>query len=305
MKRLLLICLSLILLISVATSCNKNDDNDPQIQWEFDYTIEKTLYAQGESIRVTVEVTNIGDDYPYVGSPIDLFGPAKLYLTSNESCTLTTMPFANTTDATERVFEKGQKAQRSYEFYSDEQSLSGSYTLAVPFAQMTKTFKNILVLEMPLTDEERAVVEIANAEILEEYPITSLEPYRVRVSKNTKGEYSVKYELRIGNYSTYESYTVSFNADKTVKNVYGAYGQYAVYLPYVTADKINEAEERLTKQVEQYDEHSGFYLSIDDDGYLTLNAEVIVKLNGIFNGDGGCGIDHEHKFFTERICGLQ
>ena len=60
MKRLLLICLSLILLISVATSCNKNDDNDPQIQWEFDYTIEKTLYAQGESIRVTVEVTNIG-----------------------------------------------------------------------------------------------------------------------------------------------------------------------------------------------------------------------------------------------------
>ena len=21
--------------------------------------------------------------------------------------------------------------------------------------------------------------------------------------------------------------------------------------------------------------------------------------------DNGCGIDHEHKFFTERICGLQ
>lgn len=30
MKRLLLICLSLILLISIATSCNKNDDNDPR-----------------------------------------------------------------------------------------------------------------------------------------------------------------------------------------------------------------------------------------------------------------------------------
>ena len=82
-----------------------------------------------------------------------------------------------------------------------------------------------------------------------------------------------------------------------MKNFHANYeGKYSAYLPFATDDKINAAEEKLTKQLEKYETHSRFYLSIDDQGYLCLNAEVIV--DSLFN-------DHEHKFFTERICGLQ
>ena len=289
MKRILLICLSLIMLVSVMTSCGQEDDNDKQ--WKFDYKIEKKVFTKGETICITVEVTNMGKDYAYIGS---LFGPATLYLTADENATLKTLPFPTPTDVSERIFETGETAQYTYVFYTDEQTIMGAYTLEVPFGRETERFQNLLFVEAPLTEEEHEMIGLANTEILREYPITSLEPYRVDIRKNTKGEYSVEYTLMIGNYRTQESYTVHFHTDKTVNNVYGNYGEYASYLPYATADKIRAAEEKLIKRLAKYDAHSGFYLSIDE-GYLCLNAEVIIQLIG----------DHEHKFFKERICSLQ
>ena len=289
MKRILLICLSLILLVSVMTSCGQQDDSEKQ--WKFDYKIEKNVFTKGETIRITVEVTNVGKDYAYIGT---LFGPATLYLTADENVTLKTLPFPTPTDVSERIFETGETAQHTYVFYTDEQTFLGAYTMEVPFGTETATFQNLLFTEAPLTEEEQALIEVANAEILREYPITSLEPYRIDVRKNTKGEYSVEYTLMIGHYRTYESYTVQFDTDKTVKKVYGNYGEYASYLPFATADKIRSAEEKLTQDLEKYDAHSGFYLSVDE-GYLCLNAEVIVQAFG----------NHKHKFFQERICSLQ
>ena len=299
MKRILSICLSIIFILALP-SCKPNDGDS---QWEFDYTIEKGVFTQGETIRITVEVTNIGKNYSYTGSPTDLFCPAKLYPEINENYMLDTLPFPNTDDATERIFARGQSAQYTYEFYTDNNSPNGAYTLEVPFASHTETFKRLLFIESPMTEEELAVIELANAEILKKYPIDSLDNYRVRIDQNKKGEFFVRYDLMIGNYKTYETYNVNFNADKTIETIYGDYGEYAAYLPYATEDKIREAEEKLTKQLEQYDSHSGFYLSIDFEGYLCLNAEVIIKFENIFNS-GGCGIDHEHKFFKERICSL-
>lgn len=296
MKRILLLCLTLILLISVITSCHKNGNNE-SIQWDFEYTIEKRSFMQGETICITVDVTNIGKGYEFVGSNVDLFGPAELYLNSNEEQTLETLPFANTSDATKRVFKNGEKAQYTYYFYTNENSPEGLYTFKVPFGGEYKVFESILVVNAPPTEEELAVKDLADAFVTKEYPALSLENCRVDINQNTKGEYSAEYTLTIGGYRTYESYHVKFNADKTVRNSYANYeGEYSAYLPYVTADKISEAEEKLTKQLEKYETHSGFYLSIDDQGYLCLNAEVIV--DSLFN-------DHEHKFFSERICGLQ
>lgn len=289
MKRILLICLSLIMLVSVIASCGQQDDSNKQ--WKFDYQIEKKVFTKGETICITVEVTNVGKDYAYIGT---LFGPATLYLTADENATLKTLPFPTPTDASERIFETGETAKYTYKFYTDEQSIMGAYTLEVPFGRETERFQNLLFIEAPLTEEEQALIGLANTEILREYPITSLEPYRVDIRKNTKGEYSVEYTLMIGNYRTHESYTVHFHTDKTVNNVYGNYGEYASYLPYATADKIRAAEEKLIKRLAKYDAHSGFYLSIDE-GYLCLNAEVIIQLIG----------DHEHKFFKEKICSLQ
>ena len=167
----------------------------------------------------------------------------------------------------------------------------------------TEALQQAVVSEAPLTDEERAIIALADAEILKKYPIESLDHYQISIDQGRNGDYFVRYKLMIGNYRTYESYTVELNADKTIGDVYGDYGEYAAYLPYATEEKIRAAEEKLEKQLEKYDERSHFYLSIDGEGYLCLNAEIIIKYEGTFEG-GGCGIDHDHKFFTERICSL-
>ncbi len=299
MKRIILICLSLLLIASALTSCKPTGESP----WEFEYKLEKGVFTQGDTIRVTVTVTNNGKDYRYTGSPTDLFGPAQLYSKYDVSYKLKTPPFVNTDDATERVFAKGQTAQYTYEFYTDEFSREGFYNLAVPFASETATFEMLLYLGAPPTEEELAVIELADAEILKKFPIGSLANYQVRIDKNAKGGYSVRYTLMIGNYRTNESYTVRVNEDRTVESIYGEYGEYAAYLPYATEDKIRAAEEKLTEQIEKYDESSGFYLTIDSEGYLCLHTEIIVKYENVFGG--GCGIDHDHKFFTERICSLQ
>ena len=279
----------LLALIFFFSSCKQNDNDS---RWEFAYSLEKSSFELGETIKITVTVTNGGADYTYTGSSSDLFGAATLYLTEDEEIRLRTAPFVSTTDATKRVFESGQSAQYTYEFYTDENSKAGTYTLTVPFADESATFTNTLILKSPLTEEELAVIEVANAAILKEYPISSLDNYRIDIIRNTSGEYSVIYRLLIGEYPTFEKYSVSFNTDKSVKDVYGDYGEYAVYLPYATPERIKAAEDKLKNQTEEYD-RSSFYLSIDDEGYLCLQAEIIVKIPPS---------DHEHKFFSERIC---
>ena len=294
MKRILSLTLSLILLVLALPSCDRGEKIG---QWEFNYTLEKRSFLRGETIEVTVEATNVGKDYDYVGSPHDLFGPAKLYLNSDEEQTLSTLPFVSTDDATKRVFKKGEKASRTYEFFTDDSSPEGIYSLKVSFGGEVAVFDYVLLVDAPPTEEELEMIELADAFMATEYPAVLLEDCRVETRQNTKGEYTVEYTLTIGSYRTGESYTVRFDADKKVENSYSSHeGIYSVYLPYATEDKISAAEEKLKTQLEKYDRHSGFYLQIDDDGFLCLTAEVIVDLP---YGNP----DHEHKFFNERICG--
>ena len=55
-----------------------------------------------------------------------------------------------------------------------------------------------------------------------------------------------------------------------------------------------------------YPSSSGFCIGRDQEGNLLLCAEVIVDLTPVYESGedvavGGCGIDHEHIFFSERI----
>lgn len=79
------------------------------------------------------------------------------------------------------------------------------------------------------------------------------------------------------------------------------------FVPFITYNRVKAAEESLTQQVSEYSDHSDFYLRVVDD-YLCLAVEVIKSIDPpVFSGtDGeytveGCGFDHEHIFFTERI----
>lgn len=154
-----------------------------------------------------------------------------------------------------------------------------------------------------LSPEEEALVELA-AEALwrEKSYLPDRENFEVRVSHHaTNGTATVRFELCIGGYGTWENYTVRLSADREVTDISGGNQNYRQYLEGATPDRISAAEAALDEQLKDCgNENSGYYLTVDDDGYLCLSCEVIVYLDG--PSEGGCGIDHEHKFFSERIC---
>lgn len=68
----------------------------------------------------------------------------------------------------------------------------------------------------------------------------------------------------------------------------------ARFLPYITDDLVAAAEKKIAQEVAGYDNHSGFYLQINE-GYLCLVCEVI------HHTEAPDGSDHEHLFYAERI----
>lgn len=74
------------------------------------------------------------------------------------------------------------------------------------------------------------------------------------------------------------------------------------YLPYVTDELIRAADLALSQILADYpDDSHGIYLSFDEDGYLCLCAEIIVHFESEAEGKTGCGLDHDHVFYRERI----
>ena len=82
------------------------------------------------------------------------------------------------------------------------------------------------------------------------------------------------------------------------------------YVKDIDGNLLKAAEEKITEEVSGYSDNGGFDLQVYE-GYLCLYVEVIVKLDPPSPDipvDGtadyvldGCGIDHEHRFFSERI----
>ncbi|MBQ7910600.1 MAG: hypothetical protein IJ363_07410 [Clostridia bacterium] len=183
--------------------------------------------------------------------------------------------------------------------------LAGCELLDQPFPEETETDSSILIdpektspeTEAPLTPEEEALVELA-AEALwsERSDLPDRECFHVDVSYGANGNTNiyVDFDLYIGSYRTWESYGVTINANRTVTSISGGHHNYRQYLKGATPERIAAAEAVLDRQIARYgDKHSGYYFTVDDEGYLCLTCEVIV--------DKAFG-DHEHKFFTERIC---
>lgn len=80
------------------------------------------------------------------------------------------------------------------------------------------------------------------------------------------------------------------------------------FVPYITDALVEFAENKITEDIAEYSDHSGFYLYIRED-YLCLGVEVIKSIyppilkkeGGKYVVSQGCGRDHEHVFFSERI----
>ena len=92
-----------------------------------------------------------------------------------------------------------------------------------------------------------------------------------------------------------ENYKLSIpNSNKSVK--FGR--EYIKYIPYIYDAVVDNAVDKLSASVAQYGNNSGYYFTIDDDGYLCLTVEVIAPLA---EGEIGSCSDHKHIFFSERI----
>jgi hypothetical protein len=181
--------------------------------------------------------------------------------------------------------------------------LAGCELLDQPFPEETETDSSILIdpektspeTEAPLTPEEEALVELAAEALWAKHDLPAREHFKVSIHPHAdNGSNRVQFTLRIGDYSTNESYNVRVSAEGEVTDIDGGYHNYRQFISGATAERIAAAEAGLDGQIARYgDKHSGYYLAIDKEGYLCLTCEVIV--------DKAFG-DHEHKFFTERIC---
>lgn len=181
--------------------------------------------------------------------------------------------------------------------------LTGCELLDEPFPEETETDSSILIdpektqpeTEAPLTPEEEALVEIAAEALWAGRDLPAKGYFKVSIHPHaSNGSNRVQFTLRIGDYSTNESYNVRVSAEGEVTDIDGGYHNYRQFVKGATAERIAAAEAGLDGQIARYgDKHSGYYLAIDKEGYLCLTCEVIV--------DKAFG-DHEHKFFTERIC---
>ena len=149
--------------------------------------------------------------------------------------------------------------------------------------------------EAPLTPEEEALVELAAEALWAGRDLPAKGYFKVSIHPHASdGSNRVRFTLHIGGYRTDEYYNVRVSADGEVTEIDGGYHDYRQFVKEATAERIAAAEAGLDRQTARYgDKHSGYYFTVDDEGYLCLTCEVIV--------DKAFG-DHEHKFFTERIC---
>ena len=72
------------------------------------------------------------------------------------------------------------------------------------------------------------------------------------------------------------------------------------YLNTVGADELRATEERLTQRLPKNEQGHAFFVSYENDR-VCLGAEVIVPIDPPNGEGGGCGIDHDHVFFSEPI----
>lgn len=151
------------------------------------------------------------------------------------------------------------------------------------------------------TVDEALIRSITDPVVMEHYHLPDLSDYHFHVISGPRGHHA-EYTLYIGKYMTRESYSVSLDTDLQIENIYGDYGEYAQYLPYVTPEMITAAEDSLKLQSAAYPEGGPISMSIDEEGYLILCMEIIHHYEPIIPDSGGCGIDHDHLFFSARIC---
>lgn len=179
-----------------------------------------------------------------------------------------------------------------------------SYDQASEFEEIVSSLNSV-----PDDLDGNELIERAEAEIALLYGIEDMSFYKVELEQLSDGRLMASFDLYIYGYKARERYRVTFASNGEIidtSEISG--GTYSCYLPYVSEESVKSAELKLAESLKKHDgEKNPYYdLLIDSDGYLCLSVEVIVNFDvSDTDGDGyieeGCGIDHEHIFYSERI----
>ena len=160
-----------------------------------------------------------------------------------------------------------------------------------------------------LSERDATIRKISDAAIMQTYGLNAedLFFYEAIINETNQGGIVVYYKLCFFGYDTYEHYWVNLSADYTLEKITESdLGVFSCFLPNVTEQAIKNAEAVLDEALKEYEGVSEKFLSIDDNGNLCLNVEVIVDIvPPIADDEGntvGCGLDHDHILITEIVC---
>ena len=163
-----------------------------------------------------------------------------------------------------------------------------------------------------LSERDATIREISDAAIMQKYGFKAkdLFSYKITVNTTNKGGYVVYYKLCFFGYDTTEHYWVNVSSDYQLEAITEhELGTYSRFLSSVTEEAVKSAESKLDEQLKSYEEVSGKFLHVDDNGNLCLTVEALEYLDPPIadeNGNTeGCGLDHNHILLSEIICNAQ
>ncbi len=162
------------------------------------------------------------------------------------------------------------------------------------------------------TREYSDAVKAATEALFKEYPMLEklgTAPFEIeeREHTNDADQINISFDLMLCGLNTYESYYVTLirdGDDYTVQRCFGSNeGKYSKFFFECTDEKIEAAKAKIETELDPDFPSSGFYLTTDIEGALILQCEQIIDLTPpAGETGGGCGIDHEHRFYEAVIC---
>lgn len=163
--------------------------------------------------------------------------------------------------------------------------------------------------DMDFSPAELDVIAVADKIFTDTYGFEDLSLFYVRIME-LKDKYFVSYHLSFLGMNTDEHYSIYIDKEMELveTNAYSE-GEFSKYIgddAFISA--LSTAKKAIENQTAEYNETNNFYF-METDGYICLCSEIIVKIDPPRyetdeegNSYGGCGIDHDHLFFTEKIC---
>lgn len=155
------------------------------------------------------------------------------------------------------------------------------------------------------TDEEISDIRFAADLFLSEaVDIGDIGWYDISVERYGNERIEVRYTLMIQGYKSHYRHSVYLNSDLSLNGINKILRE---NLPHC-ASQLSEgtvaaAKAKIKQDSEKYGGAPSFF-TVTNDGYLALGGEIIVYILYPKEADPQSFSDHEHWFFTEKLCKL-